>query len=321
MTIDPHFGRLPLAVPGKRAKARVKATPEDFLVDELRAAAPSGAGEHLYLHVEKRLLETRQVARRLAELYGVAAVDVGYAGMKDKRAVARQWLSVRTSLGPEVAERGGLVVLAAGRDERKLRRGELAGNRFEIRLCEVSGDDWRDRLGRVFESGAPNYFGPQRFGGDNLDRALAWLPVRRRRSISPFRRGLYLSVLRSLLFNAVLARRVQEKTWRALLPGDVDLDGMPTAPLWGRGRSATSGVALAAESAALAPFADVLDGLEHAGVDQARRSLVLLPQNAWVAEEDEAVRLGFELPPGGYATSLLREAFELGEATDGAPAS
>ncbi len=214
-----------------------------------------------------------------------------------------------------------MAVLAGGRDERKLRRGELAGNRFEIRLRELSGADWRDRLERVFESGAPNYFGPQRFGGDNLERALAWLPVRRRRSISPFKRGLYLSVLRSLLFNAVLARRVQERTWRTLLPGDVDLDGMPTAPLWGRGRTATEGAALEAESAALAPFSDVLDGLEHAGVDQARRSLVLLPRKPWVAEEDGVVRLGFELPPGGYATSLLREVFELGETAPVEPAS
>jgi tRNA pseudouridine13 synthase len=207
-------------------------------------------------------------------------------------------------------------VLADGRGERKLRRGELAGNRFEIRLRELSGADWHDRLGRVFESGAPNYFGPQRFGGDNLERALAWLPVRRRRTISPFKRGLYLSVLRSLLFNAILARRVQDRTWRTLLPGDVDLDGMPTAPLWGRGRSATGGAALEAESAALAPYADVLDGLEHAGVEQARRSLVLVPRNAWVAEEEDTVRLGFELPPGAYATSLLREAFDLGEGAD-----
>ncbi len=241
--------------------------------------------------------------------------------MKDKRAVARQWFSVRTPLGPEVAEGSGVAVLAAGRHERKLRRGELAGNRFKIRLREVSGADWRERLGRVLESGAPNYFGPQRFGGDNLERALAWLPVRRRRSISPFRRGLYLSVLRSLLFNAILARRVRDRTWRTLLPGDVDLEEMPTAPLWGRGRSATAGTALDVERAALEPFADVLDGLEHAGVAQARRSLVLLPRNARVSEDEGGVSLSFELPPGGYATSLLREAFDLGEQADAGLAS
>ena len=223
---------------------------------------------------------------------------------------------MRTCLGPDVAQHGGVVVLASGRHERKLRRGELGGNRFEICLREVSGSGWRERLDRVFESGAPNYFGPQRFGGDNLERALAWLPVRRRRSISSFKRGLYLSVLRSLLFNAILARRVEDRTWRILLPGDVVLDEMPTAPLWGRGRSATGGAALDAERAALLPFADVLDGLEHAGVAQARRSLVLLPRNTWTRAEDDNVRLGFELPPGGYATSLLREIFDLAEFVD-----
>ncbi len=124
-------------------------------------------------------------------------------------------------------------------------------------------------------------------------------------------------MLRSLLFNAILSRRVEEKTWRSLLPGDVVVDEMPTAPLWGRGRSATSGAALEVESAALLPYADVLDGLEHAGVEQSRRSLVLLPRNTWVEAEKDMVRVGFELPPGGYATTLLREIFSLVENTDG----
>ena len=75
------------------------------------------------------------------------------------------------------------------------------------------------------------------------------------------------------------------------------------------------------ERAALEPFVDVLDGLEHAGVAQARRSLVLLPRNARVSEDGDSVLLSFELPPGGYATSLLREAFDLGEPVDAGLAS
>ncbi len=309
----------PKAYPELDCIARFKAQPEDFKVDEDLAFVPAGAGEHLYLRLEKRLMETRRLALDLAEAYAVAPIDVGYAGMKDKRAVARQWFSVCTPLGADVACAAGYRVLESSRHERKLRRGQLAGNTFAVCLRGVSGDGWQERLQLVAATGVPNYFGPQRFGRDNLARALVWLPLRRRRSISRFKQGLYLSVLRSYLFNQVLARRVEEDSWRDLLPGDVPVSENPqsangavaTAPLWGRGRSATTDVAGKAEHAALAPHAEVCDALEYAGVRQQRRALVLRPGRLSWTTSGQDVSLRFELLPGCYATTLLAEVFAL----------
>jgi tRNA pseudouridine13 synthase len=258
-------------------------------------------------------METRRMAQNLAGLYGVAPVDVGYAGMKDKRAVTCQWFSVHTPLAADLACTAGYQVLERSRHERKLRRGQLARNAFQVCLRGVSGEGWHERLAVVAASGVPNYFGPQRFGRDNLARALDWLPQRRRRSISRFKQGLYLSVLRSYLFNEVLARRVREDSWRELLPGDVAVGSMPTAPLWGRGRSATAALAGELELAALEPHAALCDGLEHAGVQQQRRPLALVPRDLIWESEGCDVFLRFELPPGGYATSLLAEVFTLEE--------
>ena len=55
------------------------------------------------VRIEKRLRNTEEVARALARLAGVRSGDVGYAGRKDRVAVARQWLWV-PDLDPERAK-------------------------------------------------------------------------------------------------------------------------------------------------------------------------------------------------------------------------
>jgi tRNA pseudouridine13 synthase len=299
--------------------AGFKSRPEDFVVDESLGFEPVGAGEHLFLRLEKRSLETRRLAGEIAQAYGVATIDVGYAGMKDKHAVTRQWFSVCTPLADDVARKAGFRVIQSSRHQRKLRRGQLVRNAFAVMLRGVSGHGWQERLAMIAEYGVPNYYGPQRFGQDNLARAREWLPVRRRSSISRFKQGLYLSVLRSYLFNQVLARRVQDGSWRELLPGDVRASQDPnedtycaaTAPLWGRGRSATTARAGELEATALAPDARLCEDLEYAGVRQQRRALVLRPGNlSWTASGAD-LSLRFDLPPGCYATTLLSEVFAL----------
>lgn len=305
-------------------RAVMRSVPEDFRVTELPEVLPDGEGEHLYLRIEKTSVGTPDLAAALARAFGVAPVAVGYAGMKDKHAVTEQWFSVHTPAGPEgLPELPGVRVRGACRQPRKLRRGDLLGNRFRIRLRGLAAGEGLERLAQIRADGVPNYFGTQRFGTDNLSRALDWLPERRRRRLRPFQSGLYLSVLRSFLFNEVLAARVRDDTWNCVVDGDVTMAlpvaGSPpasgrevaTGPLWGRGRSPAGAQAAEREASALAPHQRICDGLEHAGLSQARRSLVLgAPDLTWQTE-DTGLELAFTLPPGGYATVLLGEAFDL----------
>jgi len=199
-------------------------------------------------------------------------------------------------------------------DRRYLALCHGAPSPADARLRGLRGDGWAERLAQLGRDGAPNYFGPQRFGRDNLAAALAWLPERRRRRLSRFRRGLYLSVLRSYLFNEVLAARVAHGTWRQRLPGDVcDRDGRPMGPLWGRGRSTTGARAAAVEAEALAPHAALCEALEHAGLRQDRRPLQLVPEALCWHREEEDLLVDFRLPAGAYATVLLAELAELEE--------
>ena len=70
------------------------APPEDFVVEEDLGFAPAGSGQHLLLKVRKRNANTQWVARELARITGCRPCEVGYAGLKDRRAIAIQWFSV-----------------------------------------------------------------------------------------------------------------------------------------------------------------------------------------------------------------------------------
>lgn len=316
-----------------------RATADDFRVTEELGFAPDGDGEHVLLCLRKRDVNTEWLARRLAAFAGVRPVDVGYAGLKDRRAVASQWFSVALAGKAEpdwhALESKEVEVLSAARHRRKLKRGALRGNRFEIVLRDLRGDvaGLGARLERVAREGVPNYFGEQRFGraGDNLRHAQAWFAGEQRVS-DRHRRGLYLSAARSWLFNAVLDRRVRAANWNRALPGEVlMLDGThsiftaeavdaeivrrvdeqdvhPTGPLWGRGATPACDEAADLEEEVLQPFADWRAGLERAGLTQERRALRLrVGDLQWTWPAPDVLRLDFHLARGCYATAVLRE--------------
>ena len=302
----------------------IRQCPDDFWVDERAAEIPSAAGDHLLLRIEKRGLNTNEVAEELARAFAVAPVDIGFAGMKDRHAVTRQWFSVRTACDAShvAARTEGWRVIESTRRQHKLRRGDLAGNSFRIRIRQLRGelDAVSERMAVIGTAGVPNYFGEQRFGrgGANVERAKAWICRRPRPVVPAFQKGLHLSTARSLLFNAVLAHRVERRCWNRLIDGDVSVEGFPTGPLWGRGRALTTGTARTMETEALASYREWLDPLEHLGLTQERRVFVLSPARFdWAFDGDDLV-VSFDLMPGQYATALLRE---LGSLRNAAPGS
>ncbi len=327
---------LPFAHGGPALRGRLRAVPEDFVVDERLGFSASGAGEHLLVRVEKRGANTDWIARQLAAWAGVSPAVVSYAGIKDRHAVCRQTFSVqlpgRPDPDPALLTSTEFRVLSLERHSRKLQRGALTGNRFEIRVREVAGD--RDQAGRqlaeIAARGVPNYFGEQRFGraGDNVEQARAMFAGRR---VSRPERSLLLSAARSQVFNTILAERVASGRWNQGIAGDVfqlDFRGSlfgpepiddalrhridqgeihPTGLLPGDGELRVTDDALAIEQVACAATADLCEGLRKARVEVARRALRLKPRDFDWRFEDDALVVAFELPAGAYATSVLRE--------------
>ncbi|RVU43696.1 tRNA pseudouridine(13) synthase TruD [Rubrivivax rivuli] len=306
----------PHAYPASGAHATLKHLHEDFVVTELPMQLPAGEGEHVWLDVEKNGANTAFVAQQLAAAAGVEDRDVGYAGLKDRHALTRQWFSLYLPKGetPDLKQlqHPEFKVLAQSRHVKKLRPGDLQGNRFRIVLRKVVGERAavEANLQAIAAQGVPNYFGAQRFGfdGGNVEQGRAML-AREIRVRNPKKKGLYLSAVRSFVFNEVLAQRIQQGLWGQTLPGDVlDDAGHPTGPLWGRGRVATTEQAQALENAVAGRHAVLCDGMEHAGLDQERRALVVKPAElSWAWPLPDQLVLAFTLPAGAYATVVLDE--------------
>ena len=217
----------------------IKSTPEDFEVEEIPAYELSGTGDFLFLWVEKRGMGAEYFTRQVAQRLGIGVGQVGTAGLKDRHALTRQWVSVpadaETNLGR--LEGDGIRVLKVGRHGNKLRAGHLHGNRFRIAIREVARDIdvpnvVASIIQRIQAHGLPNFYGAQRFGhdGETLLLGLALLkdqplPIsqdgRQPNVRNPFLRKLALSAVQSALFNEYLSGRMTNGLLRRVVLGDV----------------------------------------------------------------------------------------------------
>lgn len=319
----------------------LRVEPADFVVDERLGFEPDGGESHRLLRVEKVGANTLFVARALAARAGRPPADIGFAGQKDRRAVARQWFSVPATreTASFVGYSGeGFRVLGEAAHSRKLRRGALAGNRFSIRVRGLQGDPGAiaARVARLAASGLPNYFGTQRFGRDgaNLARVQQWLATGRLPR-GREQRGFLLSSARALVFNAALGARVAANTWNRLLPGEVinlagsrsvfaaehpddslqrrlqEGDVSPTGPLCGTGGVLPGGEAGRVEAEALARVAPLPGLLAAVGLRGERRALVVRPADIRHRLDGDVLTIDFDLPRGAFATSVLRELLDV----------
>lgn len=316
------------------ARGLLRAEPEDFLVEEQLGFAPSGSGQHVLLKVRKRGANTQWVARELARSCGCRPFDVGYAGLKDRRAVAVQWFTVPRTDRPldawEGIEGHDFEVLEAHAHSRKLPRGALQANRFSVRIRDMQVEDTAlaARLADIGARGVPNYFGPQRFGRDGANLARIGEDLR---TLRPPDRGFVLSAARSLVFNAVVAARIGDGSWAQLEAGDIaNLDGRgsvfpvvaidqtlldrcgrlevhPTGPLWGRGPPGSGERVHALETEVATRFSRACALVEQAGMEQERRALRLAVRELRWERDSLGIVIGFRLTRGSFATTVLRE--------------
>lgn len=322
---------------------------EDFRVIESLTPQPvvastggtvAGQSEHLWLWVEKIGHNTAWVGQHLARQFDIRMRDVGWSGLKDRHAVARQWFSLwlpggqKKALDQHLAARinaPGIRLLDHQWQRQKIRRGSHASNHFDllIRGWSPAPRVLAERLQQIARQGVPNYFGPQRFGHqfDPTPSTLHWSSDRQERS-------LQISSVRSYLFNIQVADQVRACTWRQAKAGEwlmwrgsnagfrCDIldqrlqDHLDTGELlpsaWLPGSPADPRLAPGAEElASIAPWQHWVEQLVERRVQWARRPRVLQPRQVDFAIEDQGVRLQFELPPGAFATAVLAELVEI----------
>jgi len=322
--------------------ADYKVSPADFVVEEVGGYAPCGDGTHTWMWVQKEGIGTLDAVRQLAAALGRREKEFGYAGLKDAKAISRQWISIEHVDDGELERLrlSSVQILDVRRHHNKLKLGHLAGNRFRILLRDagmVSAANVLTNLHFLTVHGAPNYFGEQRFGkrGANLDKGLRILragnPKRASHTMPRRLFNLVISAVQSEVFNRVLCARIQ--TLDRLRMGDVAwihgngacflvrdlaaeqprhdrLEISATGPLPGPKMLRAEGEVGVLEDKVLEeldlPYA-AFGRMPHKTHEGARRPLRVPVLSPAVEVVDDGLWIGFQLPAGCYATTVLRE--------------
>lgn len=323
---------------------RLKQRPEDFLVEELPAYEPCGEGEHLFLWIEKTDVAADELARQIARALCISPRDIGTAGLKDRRALTRQYVSVPASCEAGIGriETDRIHVLRSLRHRNKLRTGHLWGNRFSILVRDLDADAVA-RAAPIAEAinrlGFPNYYGEQRFGREKETLRVGLELLQGKvgpESIAPARRRfllrMSLSAVQSALFNVVLAERLRDSLFSTVLPGDVmqvaasggqfvAIDAaaeqqrfdsrqiLLTGPIFGPRMTAPQHEPAAREGRVLSAWGLSPEHFTRFAklTSGTRRPLVVWPDALRVENESDGLRFDVRLPSGVYATTLLRE--------------
>ena len=325
-------------------KGQLKSVDEDFFVDEIAAEKPSGEGKFLWLQVEKKSTNTDWMIREIAKSVEAKPEQIGYAGLKDRHAVTRQWISLPGFFEKKLEQQdeiAGFKILQRARHQQPLKPGMLKGNRFEIRVRQLStAEDQPElkqseieqqlnlKLQKITAEGFANYFTEQRFGYENITNAKDFLE--KDKPVAQSKQGFYFSVARSLIFNDYLAQRIQRQNWNQCIEADLLLEHetgkqkfapeiarfaaavakgklSPSGPMYGKGEPRAGGEAYALEKQVISLHSDLAMGLISYGLKMKRRSLRIFAQAlSWSFEENDLL-LQFELPAGCYATALIRE--------------
>ena len=324
----------------------LKVQPEDFIVEEIPAYLPSGEGDHLYAWIQKSNTDTFSVIAGFAKALKLKTTDIGYAGMKDKRAVTRQYLSFPPGTSEDAlkqVELFGVEVLETKNHANKLKTGHLKGNSFQIIVREIFGpEDALNRVENIFSQlrkppGCPNYFGEQRFGrfGDNGDIGKQMVTETYEGRCPPKKRRLYISAYQSELFNRYVRDRISQLG--TVLAGDILMKGangptftcddpstdqsrldagelLITGPIFGHKAKLADGTPGEWEQEILAAEGIEQTAFKTVGkLAQGTRRPISIQIDDPTCEKTGAdeVKIGFSLPRGCYATTVLREVMKV----------
>lgn len=321
--------------------ARIKSVPEDFIVYEVPKYTGSGFGHHIYLWVRKKNISGGDLLRILSGALKIDQRLIGTAGTKDRRAVTFQWVSIPREFERRLRflDLPGISVLKTVPGSNKIKTGHLWGNRFIVRLRGVDSPDVEgiaSAIRQLKTRGFPNLFGTQRFGnnGSNLWLGLDMLEQGnhgRRRRMSPFKRRMAISAVQSALFNLYCKERALATGLDSIMPGDVlmkntggifwsddnkkDQDRINisevgiTGPIFGPRMFQPMHESALFEGSIIdavgmnkdtfLPFIRIARGT--------RRRLLIKPLFLGFQVDRGTVELSFFLPPGSYATVMLRE--------------
>lgn len=288
-----------------------KQTKDDFIVDEISDIQFKGKGNFLILKIKKQSTSTWELISIISETLNIEEHLIGYAGLKDKNATTTQYISIPANKSKEykLLNSKNIKVIGTFKHDKKLKIGDLVGNRFKITLKDVSPDSLPQiyqTLSQIQKHGIPNYFGFQRFGKESnfekSQRITNGEEILKDKKLEKFLKLAY----QSYFFNAWLAKRIElsrENNSKKLLPLDGDVFNL-------HDRTIITG---------LLPGRDILRAKKEARVIEEEFDDIFIQEkgyrrDAWIKPLDiknkynkdtQSLVLEFSLPKSSYATVFI----------------
>jgi len=203
----------------------------DFIVTELPLGEFKGKGSYLILKIRKQFTSTWELLSHISKTLDIEEHLIGYAGLKDKNATTTQYISIpaNKSRNFKHLNNKNITVLDTFEHDRKLKIGDLKGNKFKITLKDIDLEELPkiyQILSQIQKHGMPNYFGFQRFGKDcnfeKTKRITYGEELLRNKKLDKFMKLAY----QSYFFNAWLVKRMElskEQNLKKLMPLDGDV--------------------------------------------------------------------------------------------------
>lgn len=325
---------------------RIREKNEYFIVEEVPLYETSGEGDHLYVNLTREGMTTRDIQKKLAEIFDVDLERVGCAGMKDKNARATQTFSIEIGktesesledVEEKITENLPVTVNWLRMHTNKLRAGHLLGNRFTIKITGIEGElivaleKARAIADRIMERGLPNFYGPQRFGlnGENVSKGFNIIQGNYNEEDKWLRR-LLISSYQSYLCNQYMVKRIESGFFDKILKGDIakkyDTGGLFmvedlaaeqsryenkeisfTAPIYGSKMMQARGPSGEMEAGVLKEAEMSMEQLSNSGANGTRRLGRVLVSDLELKGIEDGLEVKFFLPKGAFATILLRE--------------
>jgi len=147
---------------------KLKQTPYDFIVEEIpNIDIFKEKKEHAIFILEKQEMDTFEALRLISNNLLISLFEIGYAGLKDKHGLTKQYISIPTKYNITSKKIEKIKLEFVGYCNKKIKIGDLNGNKFTITVRNIQKGDTPgiySRAKTISEIGVPNYFDSQRFG-------------------------------------------------------------------------------------------------------------------------------------------------------------
>jgi tRNA pseudouridine13 synthase len=309
---------------------KIKEKPEDFIVEEVTAVEPGKKGSYSLWWMKKEDLSTLEAVRMIAKKLRAKERFIGYAGAKDKKAVARQLISISRIPKQKIEKLkfDKMVLEFYGYSENPVSLGDHLGNNFDITVRNL------DDIPKIKAVKMKNYFGEQRFSKDNAEigkliikkdfRKAAEMMAETQKSVKEYLQEnetdsvgalrriplkllkLYIHAYQSYIWNKA-AEKIDDAVELAIVGFDTDIEDKKIKDIVGS--------IMEEERITYRDF--IIKGIPEISADGGRRELYVKPSSLETAEKEDdelnrgkyKIRLRFFLPKGSYATEVIKQIF------------